>query len=102
MGLVTEPPDEVYSLGYSWRRGHASGGTRELFTSENQVVDRIDALTREYGENLSNLTVLRLVPLPRLDGDLEPPALTWRRLGVRHAQPTRVGVDQLPTPPEKP
>lgn len=62
MPSVTDPPEEVFCLGYTWEQGNASGGTRELFLSKSDVEYRISRLISEKEDRKlkGNLTVHQL------------------------------------------
>lgn len=57
MGKVTDPPDEVFVVGYTWKRGAASGGTTKVFTSLAQAVTHLHDMEVEDTYELSNITV---------------------------------------------
>lgn len=57
---VFDPPPDVIVIGYTWQRGNASGGTREVFVSVHEAKRRIQVLLDQDGIKDRKLSVLRL------------------------------------------
>lgn len=89
MSSITEPPETVYCLGYTWTKDRGSGGTQEIFLHDYDLTRRVDDLRKMYpGGTLTNLTVHQLVPDDNLGG---PGPVVWIKMNLHLATPTKIG-----------
>jgi hypothetical protein len=60
VGIISEPPEQVFCVGYQWTEGNASGGKSELFSSKAELESRINELINKNEIQNERLYVFEL------------------------------------------
>lgn len=57
---ITDPPEQLFVVGYTWTKGNASGGKRLVFFRPVEAERHLHDMTTEGDYSLSNITIHRL------------------------------------------